>query len=448
MRIVQIKKGYQLKLAGAPRDKLHTCAAGAYVGLSLKALPAVKPRLLVQVGQQVKIGEALFVDKTKPHLRFMAPAAGEISAISFGPRRVLEQIVIRRAAQEAAVSFPVYDNAALAGLLRAEIVQAIADGGLWHLLRELPFRQTAGIMREPTRIFVTLDSLEPYQPNPLVYLNGQDELFRYGLDVLRRLCLKPPTLIMAADNAALARRFTGEDVIGFKGRYPAHDPGVLLYHSKKSAAENHAWYIDGQDLLRIARLLRDGVYPSQRIYAVGGVPLPDRHVQARIGAGVAEITGLSAREHWRVLAGSAFSGYLTAPGAFAGPLDKSFLVINDGKRPGKFVAWMLFGVKATSSFRTFLSAWLPRRQRALNCNLHGGLRSCISCNQCARLCPVDILPNLMWKALLAGETEEALAHGLLDCAECGLCAYGCPAKIELMEAFVKAKADFYKESAC
>lgn len=448
MRIVQIKKGYQLRLAGAPRDKLHTCAAGTHVGLSVKALPAVKPRLLVTVGQQIKIGEPLFVDKKHPHLQFMAPAAGEIAEISFGPRRALEQIVIRRAAQETAVSFPAYDNAALAGLSRAETVQAIVNGGLWYLLRELPFRQAASITREPSRIFVTLDSLEPYQPKPLVYLNGQNELFYYGLDVLRRLCLKPPTLIMAADNTALAERFAGEDLIGFKGVYPAHDPGVLLYHSKKSAAENHAWYIDGQDLLQIAELLRDGAYPTQRVYAVNGVPTSTGHVKARIGASVAEITRFSAREHWRVLAGSVFNGYLTAPEAFAGALDKSFCIINDGERQGKFIAWMLFGVKATSSFRAFLSAWLPRRKRALNCNLHGGLRSCISCNQCAKLCPVDILPNLMWKALLAGETEEALAHGLLDCVECGLCAYGCPAKIELMEAFVKAKADFYKESAC
>lgn len=445
---IKIKKGYQLRLAGAPRGTLHSCAPGVYIGLSLKALTSVKPRLLTQVGQQVKIGEPLFVDKNNPHLQFMAPAAGEITEISFGPRRTLEQIVIRRAVQETAVSFPMYDSAALAELLRTEIVQAIVDGGLWYLLRELPFRQGASIIREPSRIFVTLDSLVPYQPNPQVYLNGQDELFRYGLTVLRKLCCKPPTLIIAADNVVLAERFAGEDIIGFKGMYPAHDPGVLLYHSKKSAAENYAWYIDGQDLLQIAELLRDGVYPSQRIYAVSGVPVPNRHVKARIGGSVAEITAFSTREHWRVLAGSVFNGYLTSPEAFAGPLDKSFLVINDGNRQGKFVAWMLFGVKAASSFRTFLSAWLPRRKRALNCNMHGGLRSCISCNQCAKLCPLDILPNLMWKALLVGETDEALTHGLLDCVECGLCSYGCPAKIELMEAFIKAKADFHKETAC
>lgn len=447
MQIVKVKKGYQLKLAGTPRAVLITRTAGVYLGLSLKSQTSLKPRLLVRVGQKVKIGETLFVDKNNPDLRFTAPAAGEITEICFGERYVLEQIVIRRDEAEAYMNFPAFDSAALAGLLRAETVEAIAIGGLWGFLRELPFRQTASMTKEPSRIFVTLNSLDFYQPDPLVYLEGQDELLRYGLNVLRKLCPAPPVLVMAADNNELARRFADEDIIGFTGAYPAHDPGVLLYHSKKSAAENRAWYIDGQDLLHIAQLLRDGRYPTERVYVVGGVPVPGCHVKARVGANVAELTGFPGREHWRVLAGSVFNGCLTAPEAFAGPLDKAFFIINNGRRQGKFVAWMLFGVKATSSFRAFLSAWLPKRKRALNCNMHGGLRSCISCNQCARLCPVDILPNLMWKALLAGEVEEALTHGLLDCAECGLCTYGCPSKIELNEAFIKAKADFYKESA-
>lgn len=447
MQIVKIKKGYQLRLAGVPKSKLVVREAGPDFGISLQGLTYVKPRLQVEVGQKVKIGEPLFIDKNNPNLRFLAPAAGEITDIVYGPKRALQQIVIRRDAQEDAVRFPAYDAAALADLPRETVVQSIANGGLWYSLRELPFRNAASMTAEPPRIFVALDSLDPYQPDPQVYLEGRDDLFAYGLDVLRKLCTTPPVLIIAAHNRALAERFAAETVMGFSGNYPAHDPGVLLYHTKNSAAENHAWYIDGQDLLHIAQLLRDGVYPTKRIYAVGGVAAATGHVCARVGASAAEITGFTEREHWRVLAGSVFNGYITRPEAFAGPMDKAFFIINDGDRRGRFVAWMLFGIKTTSSFRSFLSAWLPKRKRALNCNMHGGLRSCISCNQCARLCPVDILPNLTWKALLADEIEEALTHGLLDCVECGLCSYGCPSKIELSAAFAKARADFYKESA-
>ena len=64
---------------------------------------------------------------------------------------------------------------------------------------------------------------------------------------------------------------------------------------------------------------------------------------------------------------------------------------------------------------------------------------------CADVCPVDILPNLTYKAILAEEVEEYLQHGLLDCVECGLCSFVCPSKIELTDTLVTAKREYRKE---
>jgi Na+-transporting NADH:ubiquinone oxidoreductase subunit A len=52
---------------------------------------------------------------------------------------------------------------------------------------------------------------------------------------------------------------------------------------------------------------------------------------------------------------------------------------------------------------------------------------------------------LTYKAVLAGEVEESLAHGLLDCVECGLCSLVCPSKIELIKALREAREKFYEE---
>ena len=79
--------------------------------------------------------------------------------------------------------------------------------------------------------------------------------------------------------------------------------------------------------------------------------------------------------------------------------------------------------------------------------MHGGYRACIACGYCAEVCPVDILPQFTYKAVMAEETEEALEHGLLDCVECGLCSYVCPAKIELLESFRTARSDYYLDQA-
>ena len=77
--------------------------------------------------------------------------------------------------------------------------------------------------------------------------------------------------------------------------------------------------------------------------------------------------------------------------------------------------------------------------------MNGEERACIACLHCASVCPVDILPQLTYKAILAEEVEEYLEHGLLDCVECGLCTYVCPSKIELTRTFIAAKAAYAKE---
>jgi Na+-transporting NADH:ubiquinone oxidoreductase subunit NqrA len=58
-----------------------------------------------------------------------------------------------------------------------------------------------------------------------------------------------------------------KDVIthAVRGRYPADDPGVLLFHVRQSPAENKAWFINGQDLLLMAQLLQTGRYPTALI---------------------------------------------------------------------------------------------------------------------------------------------------------------------------------------
>ena len=64
---------------------------------------------------------------------------------------------------------------------------------------------------------------------------------------------------------------------------------------------------------------------------------------------------------------------------------------------------------------------------------------------CTDVCPVDLMPHIIYKSVLVEEVEEYLQLGLLDCVECGLCSYVCPSKIELAQTFTAAKAAYAKE---
>lgn len=436
---MRAKKRLKLNISGRPSNEIEPLEKPSHVALVPEKIPFVKPRLKVKTGDRVKVGSVVFEDKSNPDLKFLSPGAGEITNIDFGPRRVIREIAIRLDEDEAYEEFEAIPD----DMKRDELVAAMMKGGVWPFIRALPFRNIADPEEEPPGIIVSLDGTEPFQPRPEVYLRGETDLFEYGIQVLKRLTEN--VIVTAADSKFSRKRLKAAATHLHSGGWPAGDPGVRLYNIKKSAAENRMWYVDGQDLLNIARFCKYGFYPIGRIMVVAGSAANRRkHVRTRAGVPLGYMAGENGNGS-RFVAGGFFTGCTASKDACMGFYENSLIIAPEGDQPEAF-GFVRPGYSKPSASRTFLSVFNDS-EMAPDCALHGEERACVNCGYCHRICPADILPQFTLKCVLADEIEEALAHGLLDCAECGLCSYVCPSKIELCETFKNAKREYHKEMA-
>lgn len=447
MKTIHLKKGFSLRIAGRPGRQLRQLELPRYVGLVPERIPFIKPRLLVEEGSSVAVGTPLFEDKRDTRIRFPSPGGGRVTRIAFGRRRVIQKIVVELDEDEefATVDVPPPDQ--LDAAPRQALVDSLLSGGVWPFLRALPFMDIASPDATPPAILVRLGDDEPFAPDPAVYLDGRNDLFAAGIQLLGRLSDRV-VVNLAGDETLVQSLPGGVDVQCFTGPYPSGNAFVQLYHTKTGPELNRSWVIDGQDVILLGELFRTGRYPVGRIMTVGGNLAADPgHVATRAGVPLGHLcpgdpTGPAGA---RYIAGGFFTGFTTDADGFMGLYQKALNVIDDGDREEAF-GFIRPGFGKPSYSTAFLSA-LRNRPFPFDCGQHGELRACVNCGICAKICPVDILPQFTMKCLVADEVEEALAHGLLDCAECGLCTYACPSKIELREVLRAAKAQYYKEIA-
>jgi len=444
MKTIRIRKGYDLPISGEPTLNMVLSAKPDRVASLPEKLPFVKPRLHVKEGDTVQIGSVLFEDKRRPAVKFLSPGGGSVARIRFGKRRVIKEIVIDLDVQEERVFFRALARPDIEQMERPDLVESILHGGCWSLFRVLPFDDYPDPESMPPAIIVNMDSKEPFQPSPRTYLDTRLDLLEYGIDILKKLCDR--VYLTVTDNHTASDPLTGLATHILHGPYPAGEPGVLLYHIKKTPAENRAWTISGQNLLLLADLLKNGRYPVERTVVVAGIGATARqHLLTRIGAPLEHVAGVSqaAAAGFRFITGGLFSGYRSSPDSYLGFFETSLTLLPEGDSREMF-GFARPGFQKPSHSRAFLSA-LRNAQHPMDCGMHGELRACVNCGFCADICAVDILPQFTLKSILAGEVEEALAHGLLDCVSCGLCTYVCPSKIDIHAQLKQAREEYYRE---
>ena len=93
-KIITLRKGLDINLAGAASKQLSALPMASEYGLSPLDFEGVTPKLLVKVGDEVKAGTPLFFNKADERILFTSPVSGVVSAINRGEKRKVLSVTV------------------------------------------------------------------------------------------------------------------------------------------------------------------------------------------------------------------------------------------------------------------------------------------------------------------------------------------------------------------
>lgn len=433
VRMINIKKGLDLPIEGAPSQVIHDGSAVKRVAVLGEEFIGMRPTMHVRVDDQVKKGQVLFVDKKNPGVKYTAPASGVVKEVNRGAKRVLQSVVIEVNGSEQE-TFASFSAGELASLDRAKVQEVLVESGQWPALRTRPFSKVPALDSTPSSIFVTAIDTNPLAADPAIVIAEQAEAFEAGLAVVSRLtdgkvfvCKAPGATVPSSSVAQV-------EVHEFGGKHPAGLVGTHIHHLDAVSASKQVWHLGYQDVIAFGKLFLTGEIFTDRVVALAGPTVKNpRLIKTQLGASIDDIVAgeLEDGEN-RVISGSVLSGTTASgPHAFLGRYHTQITALLEGREKELF-GWIAPGAKKFSVTRTFLSHLAPSRLFKMTTSTGGSSRSMVPIGNYERIMPLDILPTLLLRDLIAGDLDGAISLGALELDEedLALCTFVCPGKYE------------------
>jgi len=433
--MITIKKGLDVPVKGAPQQVIHDGPSIKTVATLGEEFVGMRPTMFVKVDDRVKKGQVIFSDKKNPGVKFTAQAAGVVKEINRGEKRVLQSVVIEVESEvdgNDQITFTSYSASELGSVSREEVVKNLVESGLWTALRTRPFSKVPAIDSSAAAIFVSAMDTNPLAANPEVVIGEQTEAFKNGLSILSRLTdgdvfvSKAPGANIPVTDAAKVNEFAG--------KHPAGLVGTHIHFLRPVSSDKFVWHLGYQDVIAFGKLFTSGELDSTRVISLAGPAAKNpRLVRTVLGASTSELTAGEVTDgELRIVSGSLLMGSTaSAVHGYLGRYHVQVSLILEG-REKEFVGYMYPGPNKFSVTRAYMSHFFPKKLFNMTTSTNGSDRAMVPIGNFERVMPLDILPTMLLRDLVAGDTDTAQQLGALELDEedLALCTFVCPGKTD------------------
>ncbi|MBL7665902.1 MAG: Na(+)-translocating NADH-quinone reductase subunit A [Bacteriovoracaceae bacterium] len=429
--MIKIKKGLDIPIQGLPKQLIEKAKPIKQVALLGRDYLDLEPHFKVRVGEEVKIGQALFEDKTNPGIIFTSPASGKVAEIKMDTHHRLESIVIDSEGEKN-IQFTSFKSKPINDLKPAEIQQLLIESGEWTSFRTRPFSKVPKINSRPSALFVTATDTNPLAANPEIVLNERKEYFQAGVNVLAKF-LECQIFVCVTEKQKW--QFTEKNIIQkkIKGPHPAGNVGTHIHHLLPVSLKSAVWHIGYQDVIAIGGLFLTGTLYLPRVISLAGpqVKVP-RLLNTQRGVNLLELTyGELSLGRSRIISGSILNGKFasTTPYCYLGRYHNQVSVIKE-ESSNDFLGWYGFGIDKYSYKNVYLSKIFFGRRFPFTTNSAGSERPIYPLGIFEKILPMDIQPTFLFKSLVGNKLEEAKKLGCLELDEedLALCTFVDPSK--------------------
>lgn len=431
----RITKGLNVPIANSPEQKVYDGPEIRTVALLGPDYVGLKPTMEVAQGDSVKRGQLLFTDKKNPAVRFTSPVAGTVKEVNRGAKRAFQSVVIEAGGDESE-SFKSYGNADVTTLSRDDVVENLLASGLWASIRQRPFSKVPSPEDQPNSIFIVATDTNPLCARPETIIGEREQDFRFGVQVVRHLTDGKVYLVSNPGITLPGEELADIDDVEFDGPHPAGLVGTHIHFLDPVSENKTVWHLNYQDVMAIGHLFLTGELDAQRVVSVAGPGVQNpRLIRTVVGASVSELTGGELVDgDLRVISGSVLSGRAVSEGPlnYLGRYHLQVSALQEG-REREFLGWQMPGFDKFSLRRVFASALSGSGQNFnFTTSTGGSKRAMVPVGMYEDVMPLDIIPTFLLRALITGDTDQAVALGALELDEedLSLCTFVCPGKYE------------------